>query len=158
MPTPVNTQIEAAFQANPPWDQTTAGNEEYEEYEEEWEEESEEYAAYHQEAGHEAHAEDAQLVQPLSGAETTGEASKGGQHEGLGHYRDVSGDGCGDGGYCGGHWVKKSGHGHRRGEPIGEDPREEAEIGVCLGSWAFGPVSGVFTCATEAGAHLIPTR
>jgi RHS repeat-associated protein len=45
MPAPVNTQIEEAFQTNPPWDQTTAGNEEYEEYEEEG---GEEYAAYHQ--------------------------------------------------------------------------------------------------------------
>jgi RHS repeat-associated protein len=43
MPPPVNAQIEAAFQANPPWDQFTAGTEEYEEYEEEWEEEWEEW-------------------------------------------------------------------------------------------------------------------
>ncbi len=43
MPLPVNAQIEAAFQASPPWDQFTAGTEEYEEYEEEWEEEGEEY-------------------------------------------------------------------------------------------------------------------
>jgi hypothetical protein len=70
----------------------------------------------------------------------------------------LSGDGCGDGGYCGGHWVKPTEKGHKHGEPIGEDPREEAEIGVCLGSWAFGPVSGVFTCATEAGSHFVPTR
>ncbi len=70
----------------------------------------------------------------------------------------LSGDGCGDGGYCGGHWVKRSEKGHRHGEPIGENPREEAEIGLCLGSWVFGPVSGGFTCATEAGSHLVPTR
>jgi RHS repeat-associated protein len=31
MPPPVNSQIEAAFQANPPWAQGTAGGEEYEE-------------------------------------------------------------------------------------------------------------------------------
>jgi RHS repeat-associated protein len=45
MPAPVNAQIEAAFQANPPWDQITAGTEEYEEFEEEGE--GEEYAAWH---------------------------------------------------------------------------------------------------------------
>jgi YD repeat-containing protein len=39
MPPPVNAEIEATFQANPPWDQVTAGTEEYEEY---WEEEGEE--------------------------------------------------------------------------------------------------------------------
>jgi RHS repeat-associated protein len=72
MPAPVNLQIEQAFQENPPWDQTTAGNEEYEEYEEEWwEEEGEEweYAAYHRGAGHdEAHAEPGLLYQPLTGS------------------------------------------------------------------------------------------
>jgi hypothetical protein len=41
MPAPVNTQIEEAFEASPPWDQVTAGDEEYEEYEEWWEEEGE---------------------------------------------------------------------------------------------------------------------
>jgi hypothetical protein len=89
-------------------------------------EEGEEYAAYHQGSKtgkEEAHTEPALLVQPLIG-DSSGEPSEDGQPEGLGHYRDVSGDGCGDGGYCGGHWVKKSGHGHRRGEPIGGDPWE----------------------------------
>jgi hypothetical protein len=43
MPAPVNAQIEAEFEANPPWDQITAGTEEYEEEEEEGEEE---YAAF----------------------------------------------------------------------------------------------------------------
>ena len=47
-PPPVNTEIETAFQTNPPWDQNTAGTEEYEEYwEEEWiEEEGTEFASY----------------------------------------------------------------------------------------------------------------
>jgi hypothetical protein len=74
------------------------------------------------------------------------------------HFITYSGDGCGDGGYCGGKWVRPSEHGHKHGEPMGENPREEAEIGVCLAGWAFGPVSGVFTCATEAGSHFVPTR
>jgi hypothetical protein len=43
MPAPVNAQIEAEFEANPPWDQITAGTEEFEEEGEEWEEE---YAAF----------------------------------------------------------------------------------------------------------------
>lgn len=47
MPAPVNTQMEEAFWAAPPWDQVTAGGEEYEEYEEEGEYGTE-YAAYHQ--------------------------------------------------------------------------------------------------------------
>ncbi|HEV7944037.1 MAG TPA: RHS repeat-associated core domain-containing protein [Solirubrobacteraceae bacterium] len=59
-PPPVNAQVEAAFWASPPWDQITAGNEEYEEYGEYSEEEGgEEYASYHQggEAGPEAQVE-----------------------------------------------------------------------------------------------------
>jgi RHS repeat-associated protein len=113
--------------------------EEYWEEEEEWE-----YTSYHKGAnskpGHEeAHAGPTLLVQPLSGAEASGEASEDGQHEGLGHYRDVSGDGCGDGGYCGGHWVKKSGHGHRRGEPIGGDPWEPFNA-FCATFWWTNPV------------------
>jgi RHS repeat-associated protein len=75
-PAPVNAQIEAAFQANPPWDQVTAGTEEYGEYEEEWEEEGEEweYTSYHKGAkpGHEeAHVEPALLVSPMNGQETS---------------------------------------------------------------------------------------
>ena len=51
MPLPVNTQIEEAANANPPWDQVTAGDEEYEEYEEWWEEGEYEYAAFHRQNG-----------------------------------------------------------------------------------------------------------
>lgn len=69
MPLPVNVQIEAAFQANPPWDQITAGTEEYEEYEEEWEEEGDyEYASYHDGGDAEygtGHTEEGMLYQPL---------------------------------------------------------------------------------------------
>ncbi len=84
MPPPVNTEIEAAFQANPPWDQATAGTEEYEEYwEEEWEEGGYEEAAYHpgaKPAGEEPHLEEGLLVQPLeAGAgEVEGKPGAGG--------------------------------------------------------------------------------
>jgi RHS repeat-associated protein len=50
MPAPADTQAEEAFWADPPWDQVTAGDEEYEEYEE-TEEEGLEYASDHGGAG-----------------------------------------------------------------------------------------------------------
>jgi len=79
MPAPVNAQLEAAFWASPPWDQETAGNEEYEEYE--WEEEGGyEETAYHpgsKPAGEEAHAEEGLLYQSL-GEEEYGQQR---QHE-----------------------------------------------------------------------------
>ena len=85
-PLPVNKEIEAAAQANPPWDQFTAGTEEYEEYEEWWEEEGEEweYASYKQggeSTSKEARIEPALLVQLLGptevgeGATTTSSAA-----------------------------------------------------------------------------------
>jgi RHS repeat-associated protein len=94
MPAPVNLQIEAAFRADPPWDQVTAGNEEYEEYEEyeeEWEEEGgEEYASYKHGVGHqEAQTEPALLVQPLVEGADTSNGDEGDQ----GARRDVAG-GC----------------------------------------------------------------
>jgi RHS repeat-associated protein len=68
MPPPVNEAAEAAFWANPPWDQDTAGTEEYEEYEE-WGEEEGGYegVAYHPGTGGqvEGHVEEALLYQPL---------------------------------------------------------------------------------------------
>ncbi len=69
-PPPVNTEIEAAFQANPPWDQATAGTEEYEEYwEEEWEEEGGyEEIGYH-DGKEESQVDSAVLVQPLTNEE-----------------------------------------------------------------------------------------
>jgi RHS repeat-associated protein len=73
MPPPVNAQLEAAFWASPPWDQETAGNEEYEEYEEE-EEGEEEYIGSHEgPASSEAHTESGILW--LEG----GEASEAGE-------------------------------------------------------------------------------
>ena len=73
-------------------------------------------------------------------------ASEGDESERSGyHQRDVSGDGCGDGGYCGGRWVKKSGHGHRRGEPIGGSLWEPLD-GFCLTAGAFNPFTG-YECA-----------
>ncbi len=79
MPPPVNTQIEAAFAANPPWDQLTAGTEEYEEYEEEYEEEEGEYeyvANHHgaERGKEEGHMEGGVLYQPL-GEEAGGEVT-----------------------------------------------------------------------------------
>lgn len=79
----------------------------------------------------EARVEPAVLYQPLG--ETGIEGSKHEQPGQGGNTHSVSGDGCGDGGYCGGHWVKRSEKGHPHGEHIGEDAREEGEIGVCLG-------------------------
>ncbi len=79
MPQPVNAQIEAEFQANPPWDQATAGTEEYEEYweEEEWEEGGYEYASYHHDgraSNEEAHLEEGILYH------LEGEGAVTGQH------------------------------------------------------------------------------
>jgi RHS repeat-associated protein len=68
-PPPPNLQAEAAFAAAPPWDQVTAGAEEYEEWEEE--ESGYEWASYSHDAEsgeEEAHAEPAILVQPLGEA------------------------------------------------------------------------------------------
>jgi RHS repeat-associated protein len=72
MPAPVNAEIGKAFEADPPWDQIFAGDEEYEEYEE-YEEEGEEweYVAYHQGAkavSEAVHAEEGLLFQPLGEA------------------------------------------------------------------------------------------
>ncbi len=83
MPLPVNAAIMAAFEADPPWDQVTAGNEEYEEYEEYEEEEGEEYeyASYRPEAEsgkEERHVESGVLYQPLDGEAT----SEGATHSG----------------------------------------------------------------------------
>jgi RHS repeat-associated protein len=75
MPAPVNAQIEEAFEADPPWDQVVAGDEEYEEYEEEEGEEFEE-AAYHtgsKSADKEVHVEEGLLLQPLGGEDKSSE-------------------------------------------------------------------------------------
>jgi hypothetical protein len=82
-----------------------------------------EYVSDHQhgEAGaHEPHPAAAVLYQPL-GEAASGELAERGQPEYGGNAHDVSGDGCGDGGYCHGHWVKRSEKGHRHGEAIGGD-------------------------------------
>jgi RHS repeat-associated protein len=88
-PPPVNAAAEAAFEADPPWDQVTAGSEEMagyaepeeeEEYEE-GEEEGYEYAAYHHgaESGEEEHhIESGVLYQPLGGEAS----SEGAMHSG----------------------------------------------------------------------------
>jgi RHS repeat-associated protein len=82
MPAPVNLQIEEAFKADPPWDQITAGGEEYEEWEEYEEEGGYEYASDHQggERGSkpEARLESGVLYQPLPEAAIgDGEAGSG---------------------------------------------------------------------------------
>ncbi len=156
MPPPVNTQLEAAFWASPPWDQETAGNEEYEESEEYEEEGSYEGEYISDRQGTHASAEESHTNSGVYATGTTLLEEDAPLLEGELHA--ASGDGCGDGGYCKGVWVKKSGKGHRRGEPIGENPREEAEIGVCLAGWAFGPVGGAFSCAAAAGMHFVPTH
>jgi hypothetical protein len=64
-------------------------------------------------AKEEPHLEPAILVHPL-GEAATGGFSEQGQPEGDRHYHEVSGDGCGDGGYCGGHWVRPAALRQRR--------------------------------------------
>jgi RHS repeat-associated protein len=132
---------EAADAAGPQYEESGEEWEEWEEGGEEWE-----YAAYHEGSkadGEKAHVEPGLLYQPIEEG-TSGEHSEDGESEGVGHYRDVSGDGCGDGGYCGGHWVKKSGHGHRRGEPIGGSPWEPLD-GFCIAVGWANPFTG-YTC------------
>lgn len=110
-----------------------------EEGEYEWE-----YAAYKhsgKDGKEEARTEPALLVQPLGEPTASLEPLEHGQAEQDGHYRDVSGDGCGDGGYCGGHWVKKSGKGHYRGEPIGGSPWEPVD-GFCISVGWTNPITG----------------
>ena len=81
IPLPTDAQAEAAFWADPPWDQVTAGSEEYEEEWEEYEEEDGygyEYASNHQGSESdepEAHVEAAILIQPLQAE--AGEADGG---------------------------------------------------------------------------------
>jgi hypothetical protein len=60
------------------------------------EEGEEEYASYKQGAGHEAHVEEKQLIQPR-GEGTSGESSNDGQPEGLGQCqkgKDTGSNGC----------------------------------------------------------------
>jgi RHS repeat-associated protein len=124
-----------------------------EEWEEWWEEEGGwEYVSDHQhgEAGaHEPHPEAAVLYQPL-GEAAGGELAERGQPEHGGNAHDVSGDGCGDGGYCHGHWVKRSEKGHRHGEPIGGSPLEPLD-GFCLTAGAFNPFTGYYCAAYDLG-------
>ena len=83
-----------------------------------------EYASYHPDvksAHQEPRIEPAVLYQPLPEAVGT-ESSE--HPEDGGNTHEVSGDGCGDGGYCGGHWVRRSEKGHRHGEAIGGNPWE----------------------------------
>ncbi|MGA8365643.1 MAG: RHS repeat-associated core domain-containing protein [Solirubrobacteraceae bacterium] len=80
MPAPVNTQLEEAFWSSPPWDQATAGIEEYEEYEEEESEAGYEETAYHAgaEAGKQgAYTEPAVLYQSLPTEESETDAKMG---------------------------------------------------------------------------------
>jgi hypothetical protein len=96
-----------------------------------------EYASYNKggEKSKEPRIEPAVLYQPL------GEATGGELAEHGGSTHDVSGDGCGDGGYCGGHWVRRSEHGHRHGEPIGGSPWEPVD-GFCISVGWTNPITG----------------
>jgi hypothetical protein len=128
---------------------------EYEEYEEEGEYEWE-YAAYKQSGENgkqEARVESSLLYQPLVEGASVSPSEDKQMVEGYGHRRDVSGDGCGDGGYCKGHWVLKSGKGHRRGEPIGGSPWEPADGFCVLVGWtnpATGYLCGAYGVIREA--------
>jgi RHS repeat-associated protein len=111
-----------------------------------WEEEGGygwEYASDHQGAkeGHEqVRIESAVLYQPLLEAGSGG-PSEHRQSEDGGATHEASGDGCGDGGYCGGHWVRRSEKGHRQGEPIGGDGWEPFNA-FCATFWPV-PYVGV---------------
>jgi hypothetical protein len=104
-------------------------------------------------------------MQPLAEA-TGGGPSEGGQSEGGSSDHEVSGDGCGDGGYCEGHWVRRSENGHRNGESIGGDPVGEVMgecafgtgtygAGVVMDAAKFNPVTAAMSCvAGVAAAHI----
>lgn len=138
---------------SPPWDQETASNEEYEEYETGGEEEGGyEYASYHQ--GAEAGKEEGHTN---SGVYATGTTLVEEDTPLLeGELRGVSGDGCGDGGYCGGRWVEKSGKGHYSGEHIGGDPWEPADF-LCITIGWTNPVTG-YACGAYGAARHVTTR
>jgi hypothetical protein len=63
----------------------------------------------------------------------------------IGDPSGLSGDGCGDGEYCGGVWVGRSNSEHKYGEPIGGSPFEPLEC-FCLTAGAFNPFTG-YECA-----------
>jgi hypothetical protein len=107
----------------------------------------------------EAHVEPAVLYQPLPEAGSS-EPSEHAPSEHGGHTHDVSGDGCGDGGYCGGHWVKRSEKGHRHGEPISGGGRGPGGALACTyvaggmvlsGVDAWMGVSVGFVCSLAGG-------
>jgi hypothetical protein len=70
----------------------------------------------------------------------------------------LSGDGCGDGGYCGGHWVRPTEKGHRHGEPISNvgDPTGVSGCAIVAagliesGVGAYGGAAVGFGCGIAA--------
>ena len=116
-----------------------------------------EWASYNKDGEHskEARIEPAVLYQPL-GEAGSGKLAEHGQPEHGGSTHDVSGDGCGDGGYCGGHWVRRSEKGHRHGEPIGGTPWGPAD-GFCISVGWLTPPTGLacgaygLACAATGG-------
>ena len=63
-----------------------------------------------------------------------------------------SGDGCGDGGYCKGHWVRPSEKGHQHGEPIGGSPFEPFDA-LCEGFWWAAGAASSTTCGVYGSAR-----
>jgi hypothetical protein len=119
-----------------------------------------EYVSDHQGSGNSAHEpriEPAVLYQPL-GEAASGELGERDQSENGGRVHNVSGDGCGDGGYCGGHWVKRSEKGHRHGERIDNvgDPTPVSSCTMVAGGLvesgigAWGGVAVGFGCGIAA--------
>jgi RHS repeat-associated protein len=148
---------EAASESGPQYEEEEG--EEGEEYEEEEEEGEEyEYASYkHGAKGgqEEAHIEPALLVQPL-GEAANAAPSEIGQPEHGAHYLKVSGNGCGDVGYCRGHWIKKSTRHHRHGEPIGGSPWEPFDGFCVLVGWT-NPMTG-YACGAYGVIRVRTTR
>jgi RHS repeat-associated protein len=155
MPAPPDQQAEEAFAANPPWDQITAGNEEYEEFE--WyEEEGEyEYASYSrggENGKEEAHTEPAVLYQPL-GEASRWESGDGGVMPQSGAAQLCSGsvaEPCRhnvSGGICDACYPREKHHhgggGHGRPQPKKECPPGYHKIPiveVCIKfEWPSGP-------------------
>src|ERR1700722_6253538 len=79
-----------------------------------------------------------------------GMAEEGEYRGGSSKFITDSGDGCGDGGYCGGHWVRPSEKGHKHGEPIGGRPLESLD-GFCLTAGDLIPFTGYACDAYDLG-------
>ncbi|HEV3318456.1 MAG TPA: RHS repeat-associated core domain-containing protein [Solirubrobacteraceae bacterium] len=142
MPLPPDAQAEEAFRADPPWDQVTAGTEEYEEYEEEGGYGHEYISNHHDgtEGYEEPHLESGVLYQPL---ETEADQGDGEEGDG-GALRDAKGGPGICQGHCGRAHRIWSHAGGRGGPTVGEV--------FGWGKEAFGLADCAYELATLKGA------